>query len=286
MSERRPSPQYSRTEIADLIVERLDGAEVARAANTFRSSGIIQNFAIDSLLPDAVARTIMDAFPQPQILFQRKSLRESKYVTSQMNRYEKQVEEAVFAFHDQRVVDKINEITSLAGLQPDRQLYAGGISMMKKGDFLNPHLDNSHDYDREFYRVLNLLYYCTSDWRSENGGNLEIWPDGVKKAPVVIPSAFNRLVVMTTGADSWHSVSPIKADVTRRCVSNYYFSKEPLGGQTYSRVTSFRGRPEQPIRDLVLQIDALGRQWIRKLRPSGVVTTRHRYIEANSASDV
>jgi Rps23 Pro-64 3,4-dihydroxylase Tpa1-like proline 4-hydroxylase len=285
MSEHRPSPQYTRTEIADLIVERIDAAEIARAANTFRTSGVIQYFAIDDLLPEAVARVIMDAFPKPNSLFQRKSLRESKYVTSQMNQYHAQVEEAVFAFHDLRVVEKIAEITQLAGLQADRQLYAGGISMMQKGDFLNPHLDNSHDHDRKLYRVLNLLYYCTAGWQPESGGNLEVWPDGVKQAPVVIPSAFNRLVVMTTGADSWHSVSPIKADVVRRCVSNYYFSAEPLGGQAYSRVTSFRGRPEQPFRDLVLQIDTFGRQMIRKLRPSGIVATRHRYIDPNSATD-
>ncbi len=27
-------------------------------------------------------------------------------------------------------------------------LYAGGLSMMFEGDFLNPHIDNSHDAGR------------------------------------------------------------------------------------------------------------------------------------------
>ena len=32
---------------------------------------------------------------------------------------------------------------------------------MPQGNYLKPHLDNSHDRDRKRYRVLNLLYYVT-----------------------------------------------------------------------------------------------------------------------------
>ena len=153
--------------------------------------------------------------------------------------------------------------------------------MMKKNNFLNPHLDNSHNHSRDRYRVLNLLYYCTSDWRVENGGNLELWPEGVKAKPTVIPSLYNRLVIMTTGSESWHSVSKVQANDVRRCVSNYYFSEQPLGGKPYARVTSFRGRPEQPIRDFLLRVDAAGRSLIRRFRPQGIVSTKHLYVQNN-----
>lgn len=284
MMSHKNNPRFSRHDIADEIVSRIDASEVARAKAHFAASQPIQNFYIDDLLPQDMAREIMYSFPDPSRLYQRKSIRESKYVTSQMNSYSPLVEEAVFAFHDVRVVDVISEITGLTGLLPDRKLYAGGISMMAKGDFLNPHLDNSHDHSRELYRILNLLYYCTDDWKVENGGNLEVWRDGVKAPPTVIPSLFNRLVIMTTGSESWHSVSMVMADSIRRCVSNYYFGSEPLGGEAYTRVTSFRGRPEQPIRDFVLRVDAAGRQLVRKLRPQGVVATKHLYVQSDPAS--
>jgi len=45
---------------------------------------------------------------------------------------------------------------------------------MAKENFLNPHLDTSHDKNREMYRVLNLLYYVTPDWSHEQGGKLEL----------------------------------------------------------------------------------------------------------------
>jgi hypothetical protein len=40
-----------------------------------------------------------------------------------------------------------------------------------------------------------------------DGGNLELWPTGPKGQPITIVSKFNRLVVMITHKQSWHSVS-------------------------------------------------------------------------------
>jgi hypothetical protein len=62
----------------------------------------------------------------------------------------------------------IAKICNIKEVFPDDKLYAGGISLMGKNQFLNPHLDNSHDKDREKWRVLNLLYYVTPDWDIKN----------------------------------------------------------------------------------------------------------------------
>lgn len=53
---------------------------------------------------------------------------------------------------------------------PDHKLYAGVLSSMVNGSFLNPHLDNSHDDDGNLYRVLNLLYYVSYNWKK----NMEV----------------------------------------------------------------------------------------------------------------
>jgi hypothetical protein len=128
------------------------------------------------------------------------------------------------------------------------------------------------------------LYYASPDWRESNGGNLELWPNGLKSEPLTLESRFNRLVVMTTGPESWHSVSRVKVDAPRCCVSNYYFSPRPVGGKDYFRVTTFRGRPEQPLRDLVLRADAALRQGIRALKPAGIVQTTHVYKRDDGAA--
>jgi Rps23 Pro-64 3,4-dihydroxylase Tpa1-like proline 4-hydroxylase len=273
----RATAEFSRSQLAELIASRLDEATVATASQQFQSGQSCQWFVIDELLPDPVARAIHGAFPDPKTMRERKTIREHKYVAAQMNQYPPLGEEALFAFHDPRVVDKVSKITGMAELHADKNLYAGGLSLMGRGNFLNPHLDNSHNNQRTEYRVLNLLYYVSPDWNESKGGNLELWPDGLKKPPVTLASRFNRLIVMTTGPDSWHSVNQVKVDSPRCCVSNYYFSPQPVGGKDYFRVTTFRGRPEQPLRDLVLRADAALRQAIRAVKPGGLVQTTHLY---------
>jgi hypothetical protein len=138
-------------------------------------------------------------------------------------------------------------------------------------------VDNSHDKSRERYRVLNLLYYVSPDWKRPNGGNLELWPEGPKGEQITIESRFNRLAVMITNKNSWHSVSEVQVDQSRCCVSNYYFSKASPEDTEYFHVTSFRGRPEQRVRDLVLRADIALRMGLRKLFPKGVVENKHFY---------
>ncbi len=267
----------SRTALADLILERLTKEQAQLSQQFTNNKHKIAYCCIDNLLPTDIAKQCYQAFPSPENMKLNKSLREYKYIAAQMNRYHPLLEEAIYAFQDERIVKLIGEITSLNSLQPDKHLYAGGISLMKQHNFLNPHLDNSHDKDRKLWRALNLLYYVSPDWKLQNGGNLELWPQGTKKDPITIESKFNRLAIMITHHKSWHSVSPITADAARCCVSNYYFSDQPSLADQPFHVTSFHGRPEQPLRDLALRLDIKLRSLIRYFFKKGIKETKHLY---------
>ena len=273
-NEERAVP--TRSLMAKAISERLDH-EMQRAQQQWQANRTIGHFVIDDLLPSSWARAIHDAFPAAREMVLKKSLRELKYVAAQMDKYQVLLEDALYAFQEPVVVGRIQQITGLRDLEPDGLLYAGGISLMAPGHFLNPHVDNSHDKFRQRYRVLNLLYYVSPAWQLQNGCNLELWMDGPAGAPTVIESRFNRLVVMVTHQRSWHSVSRNLSSANRCCVSNYYFSKHPVGDGHYFHVTSFRGRPEQRIRDLVLRADILLRSAIRTVFPKGIRENPHFY---------
>jgi len=75
---------------------------------------------------------------------------------------------------------------------------------------------------------------------------------------------------MITNKKSWHSVSKVDYQGRRCCVSNYYFSPKPAEEHDYFHVTSFRGRPEQKLRDILLQGDAALRNGIRKIIKHGI----------------
>ncbi len=267
----------NRHQYGQLIEQRLR-EELPRLREEFPAH-VVQSCYVDNLLPEAEAREVNASFPAKETMMLRKSLRENKYVAAQMNKYTPILEEIIFAFQEPGVVKVVEEITGIQDMIPDTNLYAGGISLMAKDNFLNPHLDNSHDKDRETYRVLNLLYYVTPDWNHGNGGNLELWDEGPKHPQREITSCFNRLALMATHEKSWHSVSKVNVDRSRCCVSNYYFSEKPLEDHEYFHVTSFRGRPEQPVRDMVLQGDVALRQGIRKIFKGGVAKTTHMYVK-------
>ncbi|MEB3251140.1 MAG: 2OG-Fe(II) oxygenase [Cyanobacteriota bacterium] len=251
---------------ADRIVARLSEAK-PQLQRAFGQHPSIPHCYLDDLLDERAARSIYRAFPPKEQMFPLKTLqRQHKYVLMQMDQVDPILAEIIYAFQDPRVVALVGEITGLAQLRPDPELYAGGISLMEEGGFLHPHLDNSHDRRRQLYRCLNLLYYVTPDWQTGYGGNLELWDQGLRYPCRTIESRFNRLVMMMTHQSSWHSVSRVCHPGRRCCVSNYYFSAQPPRAKPYTHITSFRGRPEEPWRDVILRADT----WVRRLAPGSL----------------
>lgn len=271
-----PQSPYSRQQLAQMIVARLQ-EEKTRLHADFTRDGQIRSCSVDNLLPEEIALQIFAAFPDPAQMAERRSIREYKKVAAQMNLYNPLLEEIIYAFQEPEVVRIVEEITRIPEMRPDELLYAGGISLMQKDNFLNPHLDNSHDNDRKLYRVLNLLYYVTPGWKLEKGGNLELWDNGPDKPQRTIVSQFNRLALMITNRTSIHSVSKVTADESRCCVSNYYFSTRPAEPQDYFHVTSFYGRPEEPLKKVVLKADREVRNLLRKIVGKPVHQTKHIY---------
>jgi Rps23 Pro-64 3,4-dihydroxylase Tpa1-like proline 4-hydroxylase len=266
--------------LAQEICSRLD-AQRERIASQWTQSAPIHHFVLDDLLPEEWTTRIRAAFPKPDAMVLKKNLREVKYVAAQMDRYDRLLEEIIYAFQAPGVVERIESITGLKALEPDTELYAGGISLMSPAHYLNPHIDNSHDRTRERYRVLNLLFYVSPQWPQDRGGNLELWPQGLGGPPTTLVSRFNRLVVMITHRHSWHSVSPNATTADRCCVSNYYFSRFPPGGVDYYHVTEFSGRPEQPLRSVLLRGDNWLRTIIRTKMP-WAFKNRHFYVQSTS----
>lgn len=243
-------------EISALILSRLNELESDIKYQWSNPQGThTRHFVVDQLLTDEMAHQIYDAFPKnADGFYDRQSFREKKKTLTDLTSYPEILGNITYAMQHQDVVRKIAEIVDLHNIVPDPTLYAGGLSMMFQGDFLNPHIDNSHDGTRDLYRRLNLLYYVAPGWELENGGNFELWDVNVKNQKTIV-SKFNRLIVMETNKDSWHSVSGVTVERPRCCVSNYYFSKESPDSDEYFHVTSFSGRPDEPARRFLGVLD-------------------------------
>jgi Rps23 Pro-64 3,4-dihydroxylase Tpa1-like proline 4-hydroxylase len=241
-----------RKEIVQLILDRLT-SEQSRILGQWLApvDTTTRHFYVDDLLPIEFANAAYEAFPRDGAgFFCKATFREKKRTSAHLSEYAAILSDLTYAMQDPAVVSKVADIIGFKDIEPDPSLYAGGLSMMFKDDFLNPHIDNSHDAKRDRYRRLNLLYYVSPDWKLENGGNFELWNED-QSVPCTIVSKQNRLLVMETNKLSWHSVSPVIVDRPRCCVSNYYFSHISPDQTEYFHVTSFTGRPDEPIKKIV-----------------------------------
>ncbi len=257
----------NKTEIVDHLSARLE-EEFIKLSNQWNNpiGTKTRSFIIDNILPAEIAIKAYKSFPKNSEGFTRKdTFRERKSVSKNIDQYDKILSEIIYSIQDSKIIEIISKITGFIKIEPDPSLYAGGLSIMNKGDFLNPHLDNSHDSTRKKYRRLNVLLYVSPDWQIENGGNLELWDDK-KIKPVTILSKFNRMVVMETDTKSWHSVSPIVKNTIRCCISNYYFSiLPPSENEKKFHVTSFLGRPGESLKSYIGYIDNISRNIIAKI---------------------
>ena len=247
-------------------------SEKLALSEAFQNSGRlvgVRHVNIDDLLPAEIVIDIHSKFPKISEMRHMASFREEKYTSKNFDAFNPILSDITFALQDPEVVRLIGDITGIDGQTSDPTLYAGGLSAMRKNNFLSPHIDNSHDGGRELYRTMNLLYYVTPDWEVDFGGNLQLWDQEVTHSQT-IHSRFNRLVLMETTPTSWHSVSKVVGEGTRCCVSNYYFSPQSPTGQDYFNVTSFSALPSQRLLRAWSKFDSYSRGIVRSLVPGGV----------------
>lgn len=255
-----------KNQLTDLIVKRLNEAKEHVKKQFFLKHPIkvARHFALDDLLPTEIAESIYANFPKPSQMHLLSSAGKIKLKYSHLKDTSSLLQDINSAIQDPKVVAEIEDITEIKKQIPDPTRYAGGISTLLKGYYINPHLDNSHDVQmKRYYRTVNLLYYVSPNWQRGNGGNYELWDESITNH-ILVPSFFNRLVVMETNSTSWHAVNPVLCDAPRCCVFNYFFSEvSPEGRAYFFNQSSFRPRPEQKIRRTMARVkDALlGKAW-------------------------
>lgn len=244
------------------IIERLtrDQATLAAQFNQTHAIKVARHVVVDNLLPADLAHQLVAVFPPAKKMRLLHSYGEIKMKYCAIKNTDALLQALHQAIQDPRVVACVEKMTGIAHQLPDLSKQAGGVSTLLKGHYLNPHLDNSHNLNKSQYRVVNLLYYISPDWKLENGGNYELWNESVTEC-MVLPCLFNRLVIMETNGQSWHAVNPVLVNEPRRCVFNYYFSEHSPTGEPYFFGASsiffnplFKARPEQKIRRALAKV--------------------------------
>lgn len=204
---------------------------------------------LDDLLPESVMMAAFSKMPALADMVRVKSPMERKFVCANLQKLSSTLVDIVMAFTDTDVVESIGDIVGAPRLEADLNLYNGGITVMLPGDFMCPHLDNSHDRARRRRREIVLLYYITPCWLPDYEGNLELWDLTRKERQTVVQFCSNRLVLLETTNASWHAIPPIAGPLPRLSVTSYLYAPETEVSPV--RLTRFASWPGQPFQNLL-----------------------------------
>lgn len=258
------------------IVARLRADCVRLKANFGApAKGRVRCCWLDDLLPDSAVADAQREMPPLSSMVRRADRKERKYVSANLDTLGPTLRNMVVALAQQPIADMVSEIMGKAHLEVDPRLYNGGVTSMVQGDFMCPHLDNSHDYDRVRRRDVVLLYYLSPDWRPEYGGGLELWSRrrGGTSQPVAFRS--NRLVILETTEASWHSIRPIVGPHPRVSLTTYYYA--PAAVKTPLRLTRFTGWPGEPLRAAMFSTEFHLRNAAARVVGRRLTGNRHAY---------
>ena len=106
--------------------------------------------------------------------------------------------------NSEEFIKKLEELTGVSNLKPDKQLNGGGLHMIARGGKLDIHEDYNIHKGLGMLRKLNLIYYLSDPWDESWGGHLELWNKDMTKCHKKIAPIFNRAVIFRTDMGSNH----------------------------------------------------------------------------------
>lgn len=148
--------------------------------------------------------------------------------------------------------------TGIDELIYDPWYLGGGTHENRNGMSLDPHVDFNYHPSERWHRRLNLIVYLNPAWDAAWGGCLELFRDPHADAQPVasIAPVYNRCVIFETSERSWHAFNqialpPEHADLTRRSIALYFYTKDRPAAEIAPRHTTYYVN-----RQLPAQIDA------------------------------
>ena len=151
-----------------------------------------------------------------------------------------------YALNSQPFISFLENMTGVEGLIPDPYFLGGGFHETKQGGHLGVHADFNLQPKLKLERRLNLLIYLNKDWEEGYGGELELWDRGMEACVQRVVPSFNRCVVFSTNATSFHGhPGPVNhpRNIPRRSIALYYYTAT-WDGTARDFTTQFKARPD------------------------------------------
>jgi Rps23 Pro-64 3,4-dihydroxylase Tpa1-like proline 4-hydroxylase len=195
----------------------------------YRCAEPFPHIVIDDFLPEGIARSVANAFPERDDLVwvERDNANNRRRFQDDETKLPVLLREMLREFNGRQFLLFTETLTGIENLIPDPYFMAGGVHVSEAGDFLNIHADYNWHHKLQAHRRCNALLYLTEGWREEWGGATELWARDMSEKVVEVWPRFNRLLLFSTSEDSNHGAPAANAcppGVVRKVLNLYYYT--------------------------------------------------------------
>lgn len=243
--------------IKDLLnLDRLTASLDADAA-AYRAATPFPHKVLDGFMLDAAYQKAMAEFPSVEQIddWRRVETKDAQGRVAQIlklgysdeQRLGETLRDLLYALNSSAFIRYLERLTGIPDLLPDPHMFGGGLHQYLPGAILRVHADFNKLPGSGLDRRLNLLLYLNREWRTEWGGDLELWDASMQRCARRLEPTGNRCVVFSTTTTSFHGMpDPLACPhgVTRRSVALYYYSNgRPVEETNAPHSTLWQSRP-------------------------------------------
>jgi Rps23 Pro-64 3,4-dihydroxylase Tpa1-like proline 4-hydroxylase len=187
------------------------------------------NISFENFFDEAALHEILAHFPDLKLKadYNFKNANENKLATKGEYKLSDDAREFIRFLNSQVFLDFLTNLTGIENLIPDPSLVGGGYHELKPGGFLKIHSDFNKHPDTKLDRRINVLVYLNKDWKTEYGGQFELWNETMTECVKKIDPIFNTMAIFSTTSKSYHGNPEIikcKEDNSRKSIAMYYYT--------------------------------------------------------------
>jgi len=207
-------------------------ASTSELARSFKSAHPFPHLVIDNMFPDHTLDELFAEIPPPT---------DEKWVHERRERLTKsnlrsavELGEAGFQFtaflNSAKFLYLVSELTGIDALLPDPYMGGAGYHVVPSGGKFDVHADRNIDQVTGLKRRLAMLVYMNKNWKTEYGGQLELWDTTGSQCEVVVEPIFNRTVIFEVTDQNFHGVRPVLNKERARTSFAVYYHTVPEPG--------------------------------------------------------